>query len=302
MITIPCKACRTNMTLDFKTGYFLCPKCQNTLSITELDQPEFGSKKNSSFKINETTTNVDRIYKEASSNNNTNIINQSIPFEVNERKAKKLFKLKSYYNILAKPSYTLDKIQIPSWYFHILGQCTLEGVGTKLKDTTSKELRNTETHYYETVRSVESDFGYRRKSACNTITDEQLDDLGEFDYSSAITIDTPISADRKINEATMHMRKVLIDETTQNAKSYLNEYNSMYYYEGQDQLVILEKRLVLLPLWKFTFRHSHKDWTLLMNGQTGEIHGQIPISIPRLLITITIFTILFGFAGSFILL
>jgi hypothetical protein len=35
---------------------------------------------------------------------------------------------------------------------------------------------------------------------------------------------------------------------------------------------------VLLPLWTVTYRHSGKPYSVLVNGQTGRVHGQAPLS------------------------
>ena len=41
-------------------------------------------------------------------------------------------------------------------------------------------------------------------------------------------------------------------------------------------------RLMLLPLWVFTYRYKNKTYSVYVNGQTGEIHGDSPVSILKI--------------------
>lgn len=52
---------------------------------------------------------------------------------------------------------------------------------------------------------------------------------------------------------------------------------------------------VLLPIWIATFRYRGKPYRFLVNGQTGEIAGKAPWSVPKilLLVVIVLITILF---------
>lgn len=57
---------------------------------------------------------------------------------------------------------------------------------------------------------------------------------------------------------------------------------------------------VLLPLWIATYRYGDKPFRFLVNGQTGEVKGEAPLSWPKILLTIFIVcALLFALFTSF---
>jgi len=41
---------------------------------------------------------------------------------------------------------------------------------------------------------------------------------------------------------------------------------------------------VLLPLWTVSYRHAGKVYTVLVNGQTGQVHGEAPLSWAKIVL------------------
>ena len=60
----------------------------------------------------------------------------------------------------------------------------------------------------------------------------------------------------------------------------------------------LARKKVLLPIWFFTMNFKNKNYSVIVNGQTGEIIGQLPKSKAKILvfaslIFLIVFTLLF---------
>ena len=63
-------------------------------------------------------------------------------------------------------------------------------------------------------------------------------------------------------------------------------------------------RYVLLPVWMLASKYKDKDYMFAMNGQTGKMVGNLPISVPRAVATffgIMGGTALIGYIGAVIL-
>lgn len=54
------------------------------------------------------------------------------------------------------------------------------------------------------------------------------------------------------------------------------------------EIELHRRKLVLLPIWIATYRHGGAVLRLLVNGQTGEVAGRVPISTRRVVLTIAV--------------
>src|SRR4030042_2886686 len=56
----------------------------------------------------------------------------------------------------------------------------------------------------------------------------------------------------------------------------------------QTQFSDLTYKHVLLPLWIASYRYSNKVYSFMVNGQTGKVQGEAPISVWKGLLTVLI--------------
>jgi hypothetical protein len=54
----------------------------------------------------------------------------------------------------------------------------------------------------------------------------------------------------------------------------------------------------LMPIWLLTYQHNVKTYTYAMNGYTGKVYGQLPVSPKRLAIFAGILGIAAGVLGA----
>ena len=57
---------------------------------------------------------------------------------------------------------------------------------------------------------------------------------------------------------------------------------------------------MLLPVWFMTFNYKGKTWEYAINGQSGKIAGELPISTPKLLFASILSSVLVAAATFFI--
>lgn len=56
--------------------------------------------------------------------------------------------------------------------------------------------------------------------------------------------------------------------------------------QNQTEVAVGAVRLVLLPVWIATYRHAGKVFRLLVNGQTGEVVGEVPRSTLKIVLAV----------------
>ena len=54
---------------------------------------------------------------------------------------------------------------------------------------------------------------------------------------------------------------------------------------------------ILLPVWMVSIKYRNKDYIFAMNGDTGKIVGDIPVSVGKTILWIFIFLIIFFLIG-----
>ena len=74
---------------------------------------------------------------------------------------------------------------------------------------------------------------------------------------------------------------------TQTAKNKLREtiqaYDAVQIRDFCPAFTGEQADYVLLPVWMLNTRYKGKDYLFAMNGQTGKIVGNLPISVPKLI-------------------
>ena len=58
---------------------------------------------------------------------------------------------------------------------------------------------------------------------------------------------------------------------------------------------------ILLPAWFFVFRYRNKNYTIMVNGQTGKVVGTVPIDRARVFMTFLPLTLAFTLLISIVL-
>ncbi len=80
-------------------------------------------------------------------------------------------------------------------------------------------------------------------------------------------------------------------------------HRAICYDIGGDEQRVIEKRTqydritfkhILLPIWSGAYRYKGKSWSYLVNGQTGEIQGEAPISAWKVAIAVILGLIVVG--------
>ena len=61
-------------------------------------------------------------------------------------------------------------------------------------------------------------------------------------------------------------------------------YQTVRNKSQSNKVNTLSWRYMLLPVWFMTFNYDGRIWEYAINGQSGKIAGELPISMPKLAI------------------
>ena len=236
-----------------------------------------------------------------------------IPFKFEKEQAvkeflsyakKKWFVPRDYFS-----SDQLDKISgiyYPFWVVDADTDSQIEGIAKSVRSWRSGDYRYTETSSYSVMRRGRIHFEDITASAISTEDKSMLE--GILPYPSDLYQDFSMPY---LQGFVAKKRDIDRDRLTAEVKGRMNDYATTLLKRtvmGYDSFLpsdcdvgILHSHweYSLMPVWIMTYKkksgNKEKTYVYAMNGATGKIYGELPISIPKLLLATL--GILLGVAG-----
>lgn len=181
----------------------------------------------------------------------------------------------------------ISALYVPYWLKSGIAGVHTEANCTKVRTWRVGDVRYTNTKYYKSNRDAELAFIRVPCDGSKRIDDSLMESIEPFNYSgikpfsmsylsgcAAEKYDVPLAEaeqriDRRICEAATEVMKADIS-----AMGYtsVNITNSYVNYKNKTSVY------ALLPVWFLNYRYEGKDYPFVMNGQTGQRFGILPIS------------------------
>ena len=83
----------------------------------------------------------------------------------------------------------------------------------------------------------------------------------------------------ELSKAALEARSRAYDAEKKKIKRSM--YNLRSFSTSSADLAITSYKLLLLPLWMTTYPYERKDHTVLINGQNGEVYGEMPKKVKK---------------------
>ncbi len=289
MFNISCPVCGKDAVLDTENGSLIC-KCGKAVNITELNLPEYGPYKRSTY-INELAEknsfpDTDCTRSEGITYNFPEIMNSSFSISdaahiIKQWSGNSIFNNRSFNKALKNMDLSLS--YVPLFVYDINSSAKLNAVAAVNDDSDFSGEKIMRTHYYN-IEHLDDYSDIHVRSASSAISDEILPDILPYDFSDTssyektadtktypiITADKDVLYKKIVTDISEHMKKKLL--------SSADEYSSIYNYEAEVLPFTANVRTVYVPLWKMNYRHKRNTRTILINGQSGKIYGSTPLS------------------------
>ena len=215
-----------------------------------------------------------------------------IPFKVSKKEAieklKMHYKGRPYLPKSFKDDNHIEEIQgvyVPFWMFDgkASGEASYKATTSKVYEKGDEEI--TETRHYEVSRAGSIGFEKIPVDASSKMPDDHMDSIEPYDYSGLKEFSTAylpgFLADKF--DITVEQSRERADGRCENTLSAalrdtVKGYDSCHLNGGDISLKRGKVHYALLPVWILNTRWNDKDFLFAMNGQTGKLAGELPVS------------------------
>ena len=195
-------------------------------------------------------------------------------------------------------------LYVPFWLFDagVSGRVRFKGEKTRTWSDSNYDYK--ETKYYSLVRDGEIAFDHVPVDGSKKMQDELMESIEPYDYSEAVPFNAgylagfaadryDVSKDETFNRATTRFR----EGTIQAFRSDIHGYNNVEYADSQIQLSDTNAQYALYPVWILNTKWKDKPYRFAVNGQTGKIAGNLPVSVGKAILFWSLFFL--GITGLF---
>lgn len=296
-----CKNCGGNVVYSPEKHTMFCPFCESEKSEerAEGESPELAVCPNCSGEIplGEYTSATQCPYCDSYLILNERVEGAYepkliIPFQLGKESCKKSIRDKFKKNLFAPSDFlsevrlnSMQGIYVPYWFYDYDTHCSFHGEGTKVRSWTSGNMRYTETSYYDIVREMDIAFAKIPVDASNQMPDKVMDLLEPYQYGQLDSFRPEylsgfygekynVAADGVENRA----RKKMQDDALEILRGSYTGYSSVHAQQTDVQIADNSASYGLLPVWKYNYTYNEKEYPFYVNGQTGKIVGEAPVS------------------------
>lgn len=256
-----CPNCGGEITMHEHTAATQCPYCDSYLILNERVEGQYTPK-------------------------------MLVPFEMGKETCKQSIREKFKKNLFA-PTDFLSEVRlngmrgnyVPYWFYHYDTRCSFQGEGTKLRVWRSGNTEYTETSYYAIRRDMDINFEKIPVDASEAMPDDVMDLMEPYDYSKMIEFTPEYMSGFWAEKYNMtaealepRAKKKMDEEATALLKESYAGYQSVRTTSQNISVNQSSNFYGFLPVWKYTYVYDGKNYPFYVNGQTGKIVGEAPVS------------------------
>ena len=312
-----CPNCNAGLPFDPEKGLWVCEYCNSEFTLEELNKSENNTESSNDANMDlyecpscgaqiiadENTTATFCVYCKNPAIIKSRLQEKFKPQYVIPFKTTKEDAIKAFENYKKNKWFIPDEfndpqtiqeitgINIPFWLYTCDVDANLSAVAYKIRRWRSGNYRYTKTDTYSITRK--GTMGYNKvpadgskrfdDSIMDSIEPFNYSELKDFDYSYLsgflsekydVTEDEAFdrAEDRIENTSKQKLQSTILGYTTINVNNFTANINNV------------SNEYVLLPVWLLNTKYKDKLYPFAMNGQTGKLIGNIPISIKKLIL------------------
>lgn len=256
-----CPNCGGEVTVETHTSATQCPYCDSYLIFNERVEGEFEPK-------------------------------TIIPFQMGKETCKKSIREKFKRCLFAPTDFlsevrlnSMKGIYVPYWFYDYNTRCSFQGEGTRIRSWRSGNTEYTETSFYAVNRDMDINFENIPVDASVEMPDDVMDLVAPFNYSQMESFKpeymSGFYAEKYNMPAEMieeRAKKLMKDDAVKLMRESYAGYSSVRTIRQDVDVKERKVHYGLLPIWRYIYRYKDKDYPFYVNGQTGKIVGEAPVS------------------------
>ncbi len=219
-----------------------------------------------------------------------------IPFKFNKEQAKDIFLRYAKKKWFVPRDYfspeQADKISgvyYPFWVVDADSSASMNATGRKIRTWRAGNYRYTETSTFAVARGGEIHFEDITASAISSEDREMLEGILPYPLNEHIDFSMPY-----LQGFVAKKRDIESEQLSSDIRARMTGYAETLLsntVHGYSAVVNRTMRLdvkgshweyTLMPIWILTYRRKNKTFKYAMNGSTGKIYGELPVSVPKL--------------------
>ena len=225
-----------------------------------------------------------------------------VPFRFDKEEAKsvflryarkKWFVPRDYFS--AEQSDKISGIYYPFWVVDADSEAELSAIGRKVRSWRQGNYRYTETSSFAVRRGGGIHFEDITASAISTEDKAMLEGILPYPMNEHIDFSIPYlqgytakKRDIERDNLSTEIRTRMQDYSEEILMNTVNGYSSVDSKNVDLAVTKSHWEYTLMPIWILNYKRKNKNYLYAMNGATGKIYGELPVSIPKLSIVASV--------------
>ena len=197
----------------------------------------------------------------------------------------------------------VTSLYVPYWLFDASVSGMAKFRTTRVRTWSDSNYRYKETKHYQVIRGGDIAFEKLPVDASKKMDDQMMESIEPFDFKEAKDYNNAYivgyAADKYdvSQEETFERANVRIKEGTVDAlRSTIHNYDTVNLVDSTINYKSNSAYYAYYPVWTLNSLYKEKKYQFAMNGQTGKLTGNLPISFIKATIISLLSFIIFGAA------
>ncbi|PHV71943.1 DNA helicase PriA [Sporanaerobium hydrogeniformans] len=221
-----------------------------------------------------------------------------IPFKLTYEQAKEIYQSWMKKHVLApthfKRKEEVDKITgiyVPFWLFNSQVKGNIVGEGTKIRTWYQGDYQYTQTKYYEVEREGYSEYEKVPIDGSQKLEDALMEKIEPYEYKDLKDFNSAYISgfmaeryDVDSQKAQSSMENRVKQYMSSRLEATITEYNTFIPHSTNYEVKKRESSYAMMPLYILVNEYKGKMHEFVINGQTGKVAGNTPISFKNQLL------------------
>lgn len=316
--TYKCPNCGANMIYNASDKMLVCESCETSKTVTQMeasgdDSPNKaqGTKKDFTDDFNmftcptcgaEILTDIHTAATFCSYCGSPTLIESRLtgektpsyvlPFKITKEAAREAYLKWTRKGMLTPSEFvsstTIEKITgmyVPFWLYDYGAEMKMQANATRIRSERRGDVEYTHTDHYHIYRDLYAAYSRIPVDASEKMDDTTMDLLEPYHYNELTTFEMGYLAGYQA-EKYNYDGNALKDRAERRIRSYITDltrstikgYATVNVIHSNVTMQTDAMDYALMPVWMLNYRFKDKNYSFIMNGQTGKIVGKLPIS------------------------
>ena len=215
-----------------------------------------------------------------------------IPFTYDQTKAVDIFKKWCHNGLFAPKGFTsaknirnLKPVYVPYWLYNFTTHVSLDAEATRVNVFVQGDTEYTETSFYDVSRDMDLEYDAVPYDAYEQMADDVMQQVLPYRFEEmkpfAMQYLAGFVADQRdytAEELEPLVKHQISGYAVNQVQSTITGYSGVRVNHQSVDYIKEEKSYLYLPLWFISYPYHGKNYFFAMNGQTGKVVGEPPVS------------------------